>query len=103
MRNTASASGNLCAGNITLSVTLRRPKYRLDLQIKERVQKGPAGDPFVGKARIYMALVDNPGTLPDPAPDAPDPDDFNNPTNRPGRQASHMLHLAHDRNVACLL
>ena len=58
------------------------------VQLKERVQKGPAGDPFVAKARIYMALVDNPGTLPDPAPDAPDPDDFNNPTNRPGRQAS---------------
>ena len=61
----------------------------MDVQIRERVQKGPAGDPFVAKARIYMALVDNPGTLPDPAPDAPDPDDFNNPTNRPGRQASH--------------
>ena len=55
------------------------------MQLKERVQKGPAGDPFVAKARIYMALVDNPGTLPDPTPDAPDPDDFNNPTNRPGR------------------
>ena len=62
---------------------------QLHVQLRERVQKGPAGDPFVAKARIYMALVDNPGTLPDPTPDAPDPDDFNNPTNRPGRQVSH--------------
>lgn len=59
----------------------------LGVQLKERVQNGPGGDLFVAKARIYMELVDNPGTLPDPAPDTPDPDDFNNPTNRPGRQA----------------
>ena len=56
-----------------------------ELQLKERVHNGPEGDAFVAKARVYMAMVDSPGTLPDPTPDAPDPDDLDNPTNRPGR------------------
>ncbi|CAK0787359.1 hypothetical protein CVIRNUC_010579 [Coccomyxa viridis] len=54
--------------------------------VKERVRSGPEGDLFVAKARLYLAMVDNPGTLPDPTPDMPDPDDLNNPTNRPGRE-----------------
>ena len=62
------------------------------LQLKERLQKGSDSDPFVAKARVYMAMLDNPGSPPDPTPDAPDPDDFNNPTNRPGRQASCQHH-----------
>ena len=53
--------------------------------MKERVRSGTESDPFVAKARVYLAMVDNPGTLPDPTPDTPDPDDLNNPTNRPGR------------------
>ena len=44
-----------------------------------------AGDRFARKARIYVSLVDNPGTVQDPAPHLKDPDDFNNPNNRPGR------------------
>ncbi|CAL5222351.1 g4702 [Coccomyxa viridis] len=74
-------------GRVRVLVMNNRPgNHSVFYALRERVQKGPAGDPFVAKARIYMALVDNPGTLPDPTPDAPDPDDFNNPTNRPGRQ-----------------
>jgi hypothetical protein len=33
----------------------------------------------------HIQFVDNPGTIPDPAPHLPDPDDLNNPTNRPGQ------------------
>ncbi len=45
------------------------------------------GDEFAAKAAVYCVFVDNPGTLPDPTPDAPDPDDLDNPTSRPGRSA----------------
>jgi hypothetical protein len=62
------------------------------LQLKERLQRGSHSDPFVAKARVYVAMLDNPGSSPDPTPDAPDPDDFNNPTNRPGRQAPCQHH-----------
>ena len=62
-----------------------RPDKAAGMQVKERVRSGPESDPFVAKARVYLAMVDNPGTLPDPTPDMPDPDDLNNPTNRPGR------------------
>ncbi len=58
----------------------------LVLQLNKHLQKGSDADPFVAKARIYVAAVDNPGSLPDPTPDAINPDDLNNPTNRPGRQ-----------------
>ena len=61
------------------------PDEAAGMQVKERVRSGPKSDPFVAKARVYLAMVDNPGTLPDPTPDMPDPDDLNNPTNRPGR------------------
>ena len=56
------------------------PDKAAGMQVKERVRSGPESDPFVAKARVY-----HPGTLPDPTPDMPDPDDLNNPTNRPGR------------------
>ena len=46
------------------------------------------GDEFAQKAAEYCVFVDNPGTLPDPTPDAPDPDDLNNPTSRPGRSVT---------------
>jgi len=35
--------------------------------------------------RHFFHFVDNPGQLQDPRPDLPDPDDENNPENRPGR------------------
>mmetsp|Transcript_35408 Transcript_35408/g.59675 ORF Transcript_35408/g.59675 Transcript_35408/m.59675 type:complete len:456 (-) Transcript_35408:522-1889(-) len=38
------------------------------------------------KAAHYLEFRDNPGTVADPAPHLPDPDDLNNPTNRPGRE-----------------
>ncbi len=44
----------------------------------------------MAKARVYVSMVDNPGTLPDPTPEAEDPNDLDNPTNRPGRCA-HAL------------
>ncbi len=40
------------------------------------------------KAAVYMEVVDNPYTMTDPTPDAPDPDDLNkcawSPLARPG-------------------
>lgn len=45
-----------------------------------------AGQRFVRKAQMYVRMMDNPGTVPDPAPQLADPDDFNNPSNRPGRE-----------------
>ena len=41
------------------------------------------------RRRCTVCLWTTQGTLPDPTPDAPDPDDLNNPTNRPGRSVSH--------------
>ncbi|KAK9816773.1 hypothetical protein WJX72_004931 [[Myrmecia] bisecta] len=38
------------------------------------------------KAAIYVDMVGNPGTVLDPAPDLPEPDDLNNPKNMPGRE-----------------
>lgn len=55
--------------------------------MRERIEGGAAEDEFVAKARVYVSMVDNPGTLPDPAPELPDPNDLDNPTNRPGRCA----------------
>lgn len=52
-----------------------------------------AGQRFVRKAQMYVRMMDNPGTVPDPAPQLADPDDFNNPSNRPGR-CLHQLHAA---------
>ena len=42
-------------------------------------------DPFVKKGKLYLSFVDNPGNITDPEPDAVEPDDNNNPKNRPGR------------------
>ena len=55
-------------------------------QVKQRLAEplGP-GDFFARKAQLYISFVDNPGTVPDPKPELKDPDDFNNPSNRPGR------------------
>ena len=71
-------------------------------QVKQRIWQGDAGqDKFVAKARVYIAMVDNPGTLPDPAPQLPDPNDLDNPTNRPGRFAlpGNCMHGGNHRNV----
>ena len=65
--------------------------------MRQRIDGGSAEDAFVAKARVYVAMVDNPGTLPDPAPHLPDPNDLDNPTNRPGR----CVHLpAHGLEVS---
>ena len=55
-------------------------------QVQQRLAEplGP-GDFFARKAQLYISFVDNPGTVPDPKPELKDPDDFNNPSNRPGR------------------
>lgn len=66
--------------------------------MRQRIDGGSAEDAFVAKARVYVAMVDNPGTLPDPAPHLPDPNDLDNPTNRPGR----CVHLpAHGLGGLC--
>lgn len=53
----------------------------------EALRSRAARDPgaFGRRARRYVRWLDNPGTVRDPAPDLPDPDDLNNPTDRPGR------------------
>lgn len=53
----------------------------------EALRARAARDPgaFGLRARRYVRWLDNPGTVRDPAPDLPDPDDLNNPTDRPGR------------------
>jgi hypothetical protein len=60
--------------------------------VRQRIDEGSAEDAFVAKARVYVAMVDNPGTLPDPAPHLPDPNDLDNPTNRPGRCVHLFAH-----------
>lgn len=42
-------------------------------------------DPFIRKGKLYVDFVENNATVPDPAPDAEEPDDNHNPKNRPGR------------------
>lgn len=42
-------------------------------------------DPFLKKGKLYVQFVENPGNVTDPQPDAEEPDDNNNPKNRPGR------------------
>ncbi len=54
-------------------------------QVQGRIDTGPADDVFVAKARVYVRMLENTGVLPDPAPDTEDPNDLDNPTNRPGR------------------
>ena len=53
--------------------------------MKERVRTGSKDDIFSEKARIYVDFVNNPGNITDPAPDATEPDDHDNPKNLPGR------------------
>ncbi len=57
-------------------------------KVQNRVTQG-AHDPddiFAQKAALYVEFVDNPGSVEDPTPeDKPEPDDFDNPTNIPGR------------------
>ena len=36
------------------------------------------------KANVYLHWLDNTGRYKDPTPDAPEPDDLNNPSSRPG-------------------
>lgn len=55
------------------------------LQVRQRLFEGQPKDHFMAKARVYVEMFENPGTLPDPAPDTEEPNDLNNPTNRPGR------------------
>ncbi len=56
-------------------------------QVRELVEGSSdvSEDPFIRKAKLYLHFVENPGTVVDPAPDAKDPDDENNPKNIPGR------------------
>ncbi|KAK9919150.1 hypothetical protein WJX75_009727 [Coccomyxa subellipsoidea] len=55
-------------------------------KVRQRLFEGQPKDHFMAKARVYVEMFENPGTLPDPAPDTEEPNDLNNPTNRPGRQ-----------------
>ena len=66
------------------------------MQVRQRVEAEGAEEAFAVKGKVYVSFMDNPGSMPDPAPDAPEPDDKHNPMNVPGRyveaaQAQHML------------
>lgn len=66
----------------------------LCVQVQKRAGQptGPA-DSFALKAALYVRFADNPGSVPDPRPDMKDPDDTNNPSNRPGRHDPDCLAL----------
>jgi hypothetical protein len=57
------------------------------VQLKERIEAGKPDDVLAAKGRVYVQMVENNGTLQDPHPQAPEPDDLHNPRNLPGRQA----------------
>ena len=62
-------------------------------QVQSRIQQGAhdLDDAFAQKGMQYIEFVDNPGTVEDPTPaDKPEPDDFDNPTNIPGRFGSSV-------------
>ncbi len=71
--------------NIRVVVMNNKPgQHEVFEGIRKRLLDGE--DYFAAKGGVYLELVDNPGTVADPAPpDLPDPDDLNNPTDRPGR------------------
>lgn len=57
-------------------------------KVQNRVAQGmhEPDDVFAHKAAQYVEFVDNPGSVEDPTPDdKPEPNDFDNPTNIPGR------------------
>lgn len=70
----------------------------------KRVADGDPAESFVAKARLYVSFLRNPGTVPDPAPDAPEPNDFDNPDNRPGRFLTLLrMTIACTRQPCCCL
>ncbi len=58
--------------------------------LHKQVAEGDPGEAFVAKAQQYVTFLGNPGTVQDPTPDAPEPNDFDNPDNRPGRSLPSM-------------
>lgn len=57
-------------------------------KVQQQVQYAASeqGNVFAQKAMKYVQFIDNPGTVKDPTPaDRPEPDDFNNPKDIPGR------------------
>ena len=69
------ASRPLAAGAAVSGMHRSRPLARLP----------PGADLFSRKARAHVTFSTNPATLADPHPDAPEPDDLNNPHDLPGR------------------
>lgn len=71
-------------GNIRVIVMNNKPgKHEIFSHLQQRLRE--PDDHFGRKGQRYLELIDNPGTVADPAPDSVDPDDLNNPTDRPGR------------------
>ncbi len=73
-------------------------------KVQNRVTQG-LNDPdniFAQKAALYVDFVDNPGSVEDPTPeDKPEPDDFDNPTNIPGRFEPSAAFSIPARPAAC--
>ncbi|KAK9825323.1 hypothetical protein WJX74_009420 [Apatococcus lobatus] len=76
-------------GRVQVLVMNNRPEagaHPVFEALQKRIAEGNAEESFIAKARLYVSFLLNPGTVVDPAPDAPEPDDFNNPDNHPGRE-----------------
>eukprot|EP00884_Botryococcus_braunii_P003153 jgi/Botrbrau1/12839/Bobra.0045s0008.1 len=74
-------------GKIIVLVMNNQPgSHPVFAQLKERIESGDKGDILATKGCIYVRMVENPGTLQDTNPEAPEPDDLNNPKNLPGRE-----------------
>lgn len=72
--------------------------------LRVRLRASKSDDLFAKKAAVYVETIDSPGRGRDPGEVLPDPDDLNNPTNRPGRQVRQqtldllvLLELARSR------
>ncbi|GAB4821608.1 hypothetical protein N2152v2_008654, partial [Parachlorella kessleri] len=77
----------LLYGQVQVLVMNNKPGQHPEFEaLRQRVAAGDAGDTFAAKAALYISFLDNPGTVTDPAPDLPEPDDLNNPGDRPGSQ-----------------
>ena len=80
--------GSHCSCKLQVLVMNNQPEpgaHPVFEALQKRVVEGDAADTFIAKAQLYVSFLGNPGTIQDPTPDAPEPDDFNNPDNRPGR------------------
>lgn len=72
------------SGQVQVLVMNNRPGEHAEFAaLKERARREESV--FGKKARRYVHWLENPGTIVDPHPELSDPDDLNNPDDRPGK------------------